>query len=162
MAVRRFGFVAVALALVLLITPVASSAQAADVAGVITELKPANGAVEVRAAGSTEWRPVAPLQALRAGDTVRATADATAVALLAGGRGSVTIEAATSPFSVPALPAGESAARKGAELLRKSLRLLSTTRLDPAYVKMGMRSLRRPAVILSPRNGPVLPGELHI
>jgi hypothetical protein len=156
------GFVALAFALVSLVTPTASSAQAGDIAGVITELKPANGAVEVRAAGTTEWRPVAPLQALRAGDTIRASAGATAVALLAGGRGSVTIEAAISPFSVPALPAGESAARKGAALLRKSLGLLSTTRLDPTYVKMGTRSLRRPPVVLSPRNGPILPGELHI
>jgi hypothetical protein len=156
------GFVVVALALVSLITPTAGSAQARDIAGVITELKPAHGAVEVQAAGATEWRPVAPLQALRAGDTVRATADASAVVLLAGGRGSVMIETATSPFSVPGLPAGESAMRKGAELLRKSLGLLSTTRPDPTYVKMGMRGVRRPPVILSPRNGPILPGELHI
>lgn len=156
------GFVTVAFALVSLIAPTASSAQASDIAGVITELKPAHGAVEVRAAGATEWRPIAPLQALRAGDTIRATADATAVALLAAGRGSVTIEASTSPFSVPALPAGDSAARKGAALLRKSLGILSTTRLDLTYVKMGTRSLRRPPVVLSPRNGPILPGELHI
>jgi len=147
---------------VLLIAASLSRAESPDIAGVITELKPGSGAVEVRSAGAAEWRPAAPLQALRPGDAVRASGNATAVALLAGGRGSVTIQAANSPYSVPALPAGESAARKGAALLRKSLGILSTTRIDPTYVKMGTRSLKQPPVVLSPRNGPVLPGELHV
>src|SRR5262249_33056965 len=139
-----------------------SRAEPPDTAGVITELKRGNGAVEVRAADAAEWHPAAPLQALRPGDAVRASGNATAVALLSGGRGSVTVQAANSPYSVPAPPAGESAAHKGAALLRKSLGILSTTRLDPTYVKMGTRSLRRPPVVLSPRNGPVLPGDLHV
>jgi hypothetical protein len=147
---------------VLLIAASPSRAESPEIAGVITELKPGNGAVEVRSAGAAEWRPAAPLQALRPGDTVRASGNATAVALLAGGRGSVTVQATNSPYSVPAQPAGESAARKGAALLRKSLGILSTTRVDPTYVKMGTRGLRRPPVILSPRNGPVLPGDLHV
>ena len=147
---------------VLLIAASLSRAESPDIAGVITELKPGSGAVEVRSAGAAEWRPAAPLQALRPGDAVRASGNATAVALLAGGRGSVTVQAANSPYSVPALPAGESAARKGAALLRKSLGILSTTRIDPTYVKMGTRSLKQPPVVLSPRNGPVLPGELHV
>ncbi len=147
---------------VLLIAASLSRAESPDIAGVITELKPGSGAVEVRSPGAAEWRPAAPLQALRPGDAVRASGNATAVALLAGGRGSVTVQAANSPYSVPALPAGESAARKGAALLRKSLGILSTTRIDPTYVKMGTRSLKQPPVVLSPRNGPVLPGELHV
>jgi hypothetical protein len=147
---------------VVLIAASPSRAESPEIAGVITELKPGNGAVEVRAAGAAEWRPAAPLQALRPGDAVRASGNATAVALLAGGRGSVTVQAANSPYSVPPLPAGDSAARKGAALLRKSLGILSTTRIDPTYVKMGTRSLKQPPVILSPRNGPVLPGELHV
>jgi hypothetical protein len=147
---------------VLLITPTASSAQTRDIAGVITELKPGHGVVEIQTAGAAGWRPAAPLAALRGGDTVRVTEDAFVVVLLGGGRGSRRVEAATSPFSVPALPAGETALRKGAALLQKSLGSLSSSRQDPTYVKMGIRGIGQPPVVLSPRDGPILPGEVEV
>jgi hypothetical protein len=139
-----------------------AQARAQDVAGVVTELKRGHGVVEVKPAGTSEWRSVGPLLALRAGDALQATADAIVVVLLGGGRGSVRIDAASSPFSVPELPAEDGLARKGATLLQRSLGALSTTRSDPTYVKLGTRAARRPPVVLSPRNGLILPGEIRI
>ncbi|MGH7394903.1 MAG: hypothetical protein ACREJF_04810, partial [Candidatus Methylomirabilales bacterium] len=62
---------------------------AAEVAGMVTELRVDRGRVEVKPAGAQEWRKAGPLLALRAGDTVRVTEEAFVVILLSGGRGSV-------------------------------------------------------------------------
>ena len=153
---------AIALGLALMISTPTLSAEPRGVASVITEFKRGKGVVEVREAGAADWRSAAPLLALRAGDTVRVTEDASALVLLGGGRGSVKVDAATSPFVVPALPAAESAVSRGAALLRKALQSLSANRPDPEYLKMGTRGGRRSTVILSPRNGPILPGGLQI
>ena len=72
-----------------------------ETAAVITEIKPGRGRVEVRPAGSGDWRAARPLVALRA------TEDATAVVLFPSGRGTVRVDRAGSPFTVPGPPVGE-------------------------------------------------------
>ena len=140
--------------------PAPASSQAGEAAGMITELKVNRGRVEVRPAGTQEWRKVGPLLTLRAGDTVRATDDATAVVLLSGGRGSVKVSKANSPFVVPAPQAGESKVQKAMTLLDASFGFLSGTAKEEPRATLSTRGGPRPPVILSPRNGPVLPDTL--
>ncbi len=135
-------------------------ARAAETAGMITEIKTGRGRVEVRPAGGAEWRPAAPLQALRAGDAVRATQNAWAVIVLSGGRGSLRVEAAGSPFLVPAPRPGESKAQKALGLLESSFTYLSSGTKEPLQAVLSTRGGPRPPVILSPRNGAVLPESL--
>jgi hypothetical protein len=141
-----------------LTVPVGS--QGSEAAGMITELKADRGRVEVRLAGAQEWRKAGPLLALRAGDTVRASEEATVVILLSSGRGSVTVSKANSPFVVPAPQAGESKAQKAMTLLEASLGFLSTTAKEEPRATLSTRGGPRPPVILSPRNGPILPDSL--
>ena len=47
-------------------------AQARETAGLVTEIKLGKGKADVKPAGG-DWRAAAPLQALRAGDQVRAS-----------------------------------------------------------------------------------------
>ncbi len=136
--------------------------QGGESAGMITELKVDRGRVEVRPTGAQEWRRAGPLLALRAGDTVRATDQASAVILLSGGRGSVRVTAANSPYVVPPLQAGESKAQKAMSLLESSLRFLSATAKEEPRATLSTRGGPRPPVILSPRNGPVLPDSLTV
>jgi len=143
-----------------LLVPPLVRAQAPGTAAMVTEIKNGRGRMEVRAAGGAEWRPAAPLQALRAGDAVRASANAWAVIVLSGGRGNVKVDVAASPFVVPALAPGESKAQKALGLLQSSLNYLSSGAKEPLQAVLSTRGVSRPPVILSPRNGPVLPGPL--
>src|SRR3972149_1230722 len=101
--------------------------QGSESAGMITELKVDRGRVEVRPAGAQEWRKAGPLLALRAGDTIRVSDEAGAGILLSGGRGSVRVTKANSPYVVAAPQPGESKAQKALTLLEASLGFLSTT-----------------------------------
>lgn len=69
--------------------PIPTSVQAPETAGMVGEVKPGRGRVEVKPAGAADWRPARPLGALRSGDHHRASEDAAAVVVLSGGRGSV-------------------------------------------------------------------------
>ena len=140
--------------------PAPANSQGTETAGMITELKVDRGRVEVKSAGAQEWRKAGPLLTLRAGDTVRATDEATAVILLSGGRGSVKVNKANSPFVVPGLQAGESKAQKAMTLLEASLGFLSATAKEEPRAVLSTRGGPRPAVILSPRNGPVMPDSV--
>lgn len=142
--------------------PVAAPGQGGEVAGVITEIKLGRGRVEVRPAGSADWRPAGPLQALRAGDAVRATENAVAVVVLTGGRGSVRVEAAGSPYRVPAPAAAEGATQKALQLLQASLGFLSGSAKESPTAVLATRGVSRPPVLLGPRNGPVLPDALTV
>jgi|GEM_PF-457874 len=135
-------------------------ARSGETAGMITEIKNGRGRVEVRTAGGAEWRPAAPLQTLRAGDAVRATADARAVVVLSGGRGSVKVQAAGSPYLVPLPRPGESKTQKALGLLESSLNYLSSGTKEPLQAVLSTRGASRPPVILSPRNTAVLPDPL--
>src|SRR6476620_11141863 len=90
------------LLLLLLVAPlVPARAQTTETAAVITELKPGRGRVEVKPAAGGDWKPARPLLALRAGDAVRTSDNASAVVLLSGGRGTGRIEGASGSFTVP-------------------------------------------------------------
>jgi len=143
-----------------MLMPAPANSQGSEAAGMITELKVNRGRVEVKPAGVQEWRKAGPLLTLRAGDTVRATEDATAVILLSGGRGSTKVNAAASPFLVPGPQSGESKVQKAMTLLDASLGFLSTSAKEEPRATLSTRGGPRPPMILSPRNGPVLPDTL--
>jgi len=130
-----------------------------ETVAVITELTLGKGRVEVKGAGAAGWRSAGPLLALGVGDAVRATADAHAIVLLSGGRGTARVDAAHSPYVVGA-PAGASKIEKAQRLIEDSLAFLSATTPEPARAVLSTRGASRPLVILTPRNGPVLPGSV--
>ncbi len=136
-----------------------AAAQTGETAAVITEIKPARGRVDVKPAAGGDWRPARPLLALRAGDVVRTTENASAVVLLSGGRGTMRVEGAAGSLTVP----GASAAGQGQKakaLVEASLGFLAGTTKESTQAVLATRSAARPPVILSPRNGPVLPEAL--
>lgn len=143
-----------------MLMPAVAHSQGSEAAGMITELKVNRGRVEVKPAGAQEWRKAGPLLTLRAGDTIRTTEGATAVILLSGGRGSIKVNAATSPFVVPGPQSGESKVQKAMTLLDASLGFLSATAKEEPRATLSTRGGPRPPVILSPRNGPVMPDSL--
>jgi len=130
-----------------------------EVTGMITEIHVGRGQVDVGSAGGDRWRPATPLLTLRDGDTVATTADAWVVVVLSGGRGTVRIDEATSPFVVTAPPPGRGRLHKGLTILETSLDFLSTTPRE-LFGNLGSRGGVRPPVILTPRNGRVLPDSL--
>ena len=137
-----------------------AAAQPAETAAVITEIKPGRGRVEVKPAAGGDWRPARPLLALRAGDVVRATENASAAVVLSGGRGTVRVEGATATLTVPA--PGGAAQGKSRALVEASLSYLAGATRESSQVALATRSMARAPVILSPRNGPVLPEALAV
>jgi hypothetical protein len=133
--------------------------QARETAGVITELKIGKGKLEVKAPGG-EWRPAGPLQALRAGDTVRATDNASLVILMSAGRGTIRVDAKNSPFVVGPGQSDASKAQKVQALMSGSLGFLSATTKEPPTAVLSTRATARPPEVLTPRNGPALPDAL--
>lgn len=142
--------------------PGPAAGQGGEAAGMITEIKTGRGRVEVRPAGTQEWRRAGPLLALRAGDAVRATEDASVVILLSGSRGGTKVAAANSPFLLSAPKPGETKAQKALTLLGQTVGFLSTTAKEEPRATLSTRAGTKPPVILSPRNGPVLPDSLTI
>lgn len=122
-------------------------------------IKVGRGRVEMKTPDA-EWRPASLLSALRAGDQVQAVADATAVVLLTGGRGTVLVEAKNSPYTVAAPQADEGKVQKTRALLAASLGFLSGGTTEPPKALTSSRAAARPLQILTPRNGPVLPDSL--
>jgi hypothetical protein len=149
-----------ALTLGALLTPAGSAAaQTGETAGVITEIKPSKGRVEVKPAAGGDWRPARPLLALRAGDVVRTSEDASAVVLLSGGRGTVRVAGAAGTLTVPGVAAAGQG-QKAKALVEASLGFLAGTTKESSQAVLATRSVARPPVILSPRNGRVLPEGL--
>jgi len=134
--------------------------QGAETAGVITEIKVGRGRAEVKPAAGG-WKPAAPLQALRAGDAVRASENAAVTIVLSAGAGAVKVEAATSPYTVPAR-AGDSKLRKARTLVEAGIGFLSAASKEPPRALLTTRSAAKPPVIISPRNTTVLPEPLTI
>ena len=129
-------------------------AQAQETTGVVTEIKPGHGKAEIRNAGGV-WRPAAPLQALRPGDEVRASADASVVVLLSGGRGIVKVDAKSSPL-VMTPTADDGKIGKARALVTSTVTFLTSGAKEAPKAVLATRAMR-PAEILTPRNGPVLP-----
>ena len=115
--------------------------------------------MEVKPAAGGDWRPARPLLALRAGDVVRTTEDASAVVLLSGGRGTVRVAGAAGTLTVPGVAAAGQG-QKAKALVDASLGFLAGTTKESSQAVLATRSMARPPVILSPRNGPVLPEAL--
>ena len=137
-----------------------ASGQRVELAGMITELKVGRGQVEIKPAGAQDWRRAGPLMALRASDEIRSTDDASAVILLSSGRGSVKVVAGSSPFVVPAPQAGEAKVQKVMTFLDAILSFLLNTAKEVKHAPASTRDGPKLPVILSPRNGPVLPDSL--
>lgn len=131
-------------------------AQTAETAAVVTEIKPGRGRVEVRPAAGGDWRPARPLLALRAGDVIRTTDNASVVVLLSGGRGTARIEGAAGSFTVPGAAAA-GPGQKAKALVEASLGFLAGTTKESSQAVLATRSVARPPVIVSPRNGPMMP-----
>ena len=136
-----------------------AAAQTGETAAVITEIKPARGRVDVKPAAGGDWRPAGPLLALRAGDVVRTTENASAVVLLSGGRGTMRVEGAAGTLTVPGVTAAGQG-QKAKTLVEASLGFLAGTTKESSQAVLATRGAARPPVILSPRNGRVLPEAL--
>lgn len=147
---RVIGLVVVA---VLAMAP-AVLAQARETAGLVTEIKVGKGKAEIKPADGA-WRAAGPLQALRAGDQVRASEDATLVVVLSGGRGTMKVNAQNSPWSVPAI-AADGKAQKAQAMIASSLGYLSGGTKEAPKAVLSTRAGAGPPEILTPRNGPVL------
>jgi hypothetical protein len=137
---------------------VTSTAQPRETAAVISEIKPGKGKVEIKSAAA-DWRPAGVLQALRSGDQVRASGDATLVVLFSGGRGTTRIDAATSPWTVPSVTT-DGKSRKAQALVASSIAFLSSGTKEPPNAVAATRSLGVAPVILTPRGGFVLGNAL--
>ena len=145
----------------LLWSPTVAGSAEREVAGMITEIRAGRGQVEVRSAEDERWRAATPLLTLRGGDTVSTTEDAWVVIVLTGGRGSMKVDEATSPFTVPAASPGRSRLHKGLRILEASFDFLATTTpKDLTFGPLGTRGGLKPPVILTPHNGLVLPDSL--
>lgn len=155
----RIGCLAL-VGLTCLLTLPPAAGQGREPAGMITEIKVLRGQVEIQPAGAEVWRKAGPLLALRAGDTVRATEDASVVILLSDGRGSVKVTRTNSPYVVAIPQPGESKAQKAMALLESSFGFLSITPREEMRFALSTRGGLKPPVILSPLNGSVLPDSL--
>jgi hypothetical protein len=134
-------------------------AQTRDVGAMVTEIKPGRGRIEVSGPATADWRPAGPLLALKVGDSLRATDDASAVVVLAGRRGSVRVDAARSPFVVTAPPV-DTRLQKAFLLLESGLGFLGSSPRETPRPVLSTRGVGRPPMILSPRAGPVMPDAL--
>src|SRR5258707_13123201 len=84
-----------------LVPALPARAQTTETAAVITELKPGRGRVEVKPAAGGDWKAARPLLALRVGDALRTSGNASAAVLLSGGRGAGRVEGAAGTLTVP-------------------------------------------------------------
>jgi hypothetical protein len=159
MTLTRLGLSSIVGIMVALGPAVLANAQPGETVGVVTEIKPGRGRVEVKPAAGGDWRPAAPLLALRRGDTVRASEDALAVILLSGGRGVVRVNAASSPVVLEATAPGDGKAQKARTLVESSLGFLAATTKEAPKGLLATRGVP-PPIVLSPRNCPVLPDGL--
>ena len=141
-------------------SPSVAAAAEPEVGGMITEIHMGQGRVEVGSAGGERYRQATPLLRLGAGDVVATTRDAWVVVVLSGGRGTVRVDESTSPFVVTAPPPARGRLHKGLMILEASFDFLSTTSKDALHGNLGSRAGVRPPVILTPRNGLVLPDSL--
>ena len=140
----------------LLLAPAgAFAASPGEPVALLTEIRPGQGGVRVKHATETDWKAPLPLLSLRPGDQVRVTGNATAVLMLVGGQGTVTVGAANSPYTVQS--AAEGGVRgKAPEVVATVTRILMGKKKDLAYTALATRSVKQPPVILSPRAGRLL------
>lgn len=154
------GCAVILMASTILLASAEADAEQARAAGMVTRVSGERGVVEVMPQGDLHWKRVGPLLALRAGDTIRATADASVIVILSGDTRPVKIDSTNSPFLIPARQPNLARSEKAVALLRAVIDYLSSHTQDKlAPVLVTRHSLESPT-ILSPRNGPMLPGPL--
>ncbi|HSE04446.1 MAG TPA: hypothetical protein VLK35_09885 [Methylomirabilota bacterium] len=141
-------------------SPIAAAGAESEIAGMITEIHVGRGRVEVVSVGGERRRPATPLLTLRDGEAVAITGDAWVVVVLTGARGTVRVDESTSPFVVTARPAGRGRLHKGLMILEASFEFLSTTSKDSQLGNLGSRGGVKPPIVLTPRNGRVLPDSV--
>ena len=128
---------------------------------VVTEIQVKRGRVEVRTAGAPDWQTPRPLLSLRAGDEVRVIGDGRVVLVFTGGRGTQSVTAGNSPFTVQAQP-GDGAADRARTVVGHVTSFLLGQQREATYQSLSVRSVRaQPPLILSPRDTRVLPGPLE-
>lgn len=154
----RRGMAAMALTIVAALAPAA--AGAAEPVAVLTEIRPGKGEIRVKTAGDSEWKAPMPLLSLRPGDEIRVTGDGRAVVLFSGARGPQAVQAANSPYKIPA-PAGGGTVTKAQALATGVTSFLFGKQEKPAYVSayvpLSTRSVRLPpATLISPRETKLL------
>ncbi len=131
------------------------AASPGDPVAILTEIKPRQGEVRVKAAAEVDWKAPLPLLSLRAGDQVRATGNATAVLMFTGGQGVVTVSAANSPHTVQP-PAGGGLSGKTEGLVANVSRILAGKKKELSYAPLAVRGVKQPPLLLSPREGKLL------
>lgn len=136
-------------------------AWAADPVAVITEIRLGKGEVRVKRAGEVIWKAPQPLLALRPGDQVRASDDGQAVLVFTGGRGSQTVSAANSPFTVQP-PTAETGTERARALLAGVTQFLMGQQRELTYQSLSVRAavVPQPPRILSPRETRLLAGPV--
>jgi len=135
-------------------------AMAADPVAVVTEIRAEGGQVEVKRVGESAWGAAQPLQALRAGDQIRAGGAARAAIVFTGGRGAQSVSSANSPFTVQP-PAAAASGDKLRGLVGGVTDFLSGKQKDLAYLPLSVRNVRPPRVVqLAPRDTKILPGAV--
>ena len=134
------------------------AALAADPVAVFTEIRPGKGEIRVKRAEDSDWTVPRALQALRAGDQVRVTADGRATVTFTGG-GTQAVTAANSPFTVAA-PRGETGTDRAKGLVAGVTQFLLGQPKPPTYQALSVRSGSPPPRILTPRETRVMPGPV--
>lgn len=158
--VHRRGWAAGLVVSTLLLATTQAVGKRAQAIGMVAQVNAARGTVEVLPEGSTQWTPARPLLALRAKDTIRATADASVLVILSGEARTTKIDSTNSPFVVPAIRPDLARSKKVMLLLRTTIDYLSASTRDKLAPVLVTRHTSVLSTILSPRNGPVLPGPL--
>lgn len=142
--------------------------------GMVTEVKPVDGVAEVKPTGSTTWKRLAPLQALKEGDVIRTSRKASVVVMYANSKESATITAAVSPYTVKSLRKKNGQDGKAQELLNEVAGFLTnkkrTSLSSPLAAREslsmplavrggGVPSLWKETVILAPAMSQVMDGR---
>jgi hypothetical protein len=133
-------------------------AFAADPVAVLTEIRLGKGEVRVKRPEDADWVAPRALQALRAGDQVRVTADGRAMLTFTGG-GAQSVTAAISPFTVQA-PRGETGASRARGLVGGVTQFLLGQPKAPVYQSLSVRAGTPPPRVIGPRDTRVLPGSI--
>lgn len=138
-------------------------AWAAEPIAYITEIRKGRGQVQVKPAGTADWKTPQPLLALRAGDQLRVTDDARIVVLYHAGGATHTVTTASSPFTIAPPPGAAPPDQMGVVVSGVTQFLLG---------KQGPQTFRRAAarsvdsvegqwpVILAPRETRLFPGPV--
>ena len=116
--------------------------------------------MQVKTAGASAWTAPQPLQVLREGDQLRATADARLVVLYHAGGAVLTVTAANSPLTVGAPPAGPSG--QAGAVAAGVAQFLVGKQGPQTYRRAASRSIdaAEDAVMLAPRETRLMPGPV--